>query len=356
MDSITGLFKTLVQIDSPSGEEQSAAQFVLEYLQNLGLHPELDEYGMIYCRIGNEENPKLFCSHMDTVEPGKGINVIEKDGYLQSNEKTILGGDNKASLSAILYSVKELVENDDSINIELLFSVREETDSGIQQFDAKRLESKIGFVFDAGNGDLGWITTSAPTLHDIVIEIHGRSSHASRPENGINTLEILMDMKEDLKLGRLDEFTTFNLGLISGGDATNTVPSMIRLSGDLRSTDSERFEIHKDHIENICNKYSKKWNTQIRVLWKPYAFGYTIDTQSEHYKKLEQFYKSLDISLNPNPTTSASDAGFLNHCGITTFCLGDGVENIHQTSERIEISKLSNLQKIVKTLMREFKT
>lgn len=355
MESITELFTTLVKIDSPSGEEQSVAEFVLRYLQNLGLHPEQDEHGMIYCRIGNDENPKLFCAHMDTVEPGRGIEVIKKDGYLRSNGQTILGGDNKASLAAILYSVKELVEHNDSINIELLFSVREETDSGIQQFDANKLESNVGFVFDAGNGDLGWITTSAPTLHDVTIEIHGKSSHASRPEEGINTLEILMDMKEDLKLGRLDEFTTFNLGLISGGDATNTVPSMIRLSGDLRSTDSERFEVHKNHIKTLCDTYSKKWNTQINVIWKPYAFGYSINTESELYKNVEQTYKSMDIELHPQPTTSASDAGFLNYSGITTFCLGDGVEDIHQTSERIKVSTLSSLQEIVKKLMKDFR-
>lgn len=354
MNNLVELFKTLVQIDSPSGEEQEVAEFVLAYLQNLGLHPELDEYGMVYCRIGTDENPKLFCAHMDTVEPGRGIEVIEKDRYLQSNGQTILGGDNKASLCAILYSVKELVENNEDLNIELLFSVREETDSGIQKFDVTKIESKVGFVFDAGNGDLGWVTTSAPTLHDLVIEIHGKSSHASRPEDGINALEILMDMKEDLKLGRLDEFTTFNLGLISGGDATNTVPSMIQLSGDLRSTDLERFKTHTEQIQIICDKYSKKWNTQINILWKPYAFGYNIDTESKLYTNLERHYRSLNLELKPNPTTSASDAGFLNHSGITTFCLGDGVENIHQTTERIKKDTLLDLQKIVQSLMKKF--
>lgn len=348
------LFTQIAQIDSPSGEEQQVAEFIIKYLKDLDLNPEIDDFGMIYCRIGEDENPSLFCAHMDTVEPGRGIKVIEEDGYLKSKGETILGGDNKVSLAAILFSLKDLLNSGVKLNIELLFSVREETDSGIQQFDTSILQSKTGFVFDGGRTDLGWCVTRASTIEDFVITLIGKGAHASKPEEGINALEMLLELKNHVSVGRLDEHTTFNIGLINGGNATNTIPSEIKLQGDLRSFDTALFDQHKKLINTAVNAISKQFNTQSKVEWIPYSKGYVIDEKSAEFEKVVIMYNDLGIQVHPIKTTGGSDANFLNNNGITTFCLGDGVEDPHTTEERISVENFEKLQRIVETLMQKY--
>ncbi|BCX13729.1 MAG: hypothetical protein KatS3mg085_261 [Candidatus Dojkabacteria bacterium] len=350
------LFKKLAEIDSVSGEEKELSNFVLNHLKKLGLNPVQDENFMIYCRTGESSFPKLFCAHLDTVEPGRGVKIIEKDGYLVSQGKTIIGGDNKVSLAAVLYTVEKLLKEGKSFDVELVFSVREETDSGIKDIDKSLIQSKVGFIFDLGGVDnFQDVVTQAPTIWDFKIEIIGKSSHGSRPEDGVNALNGLIEFKDRIKFGRLDEKSTFNVGLINGGDATNTVPGHISLAGDLRSTDHETFEMHKESLENSLKQIEKETGLHIKLEWIPYAFGYNLDTSSHNFKKLSQIYlDEFDIKLEHKAVTSGSDAGFLNYMGVETFCLGYCVENSHSVNERIKIDNFYKLQKIVNTLMVKF--
>ena len=65
-------------------------------------------------------------------------------------------------------------------------------------------------------------------------------------------------------------------------------------------------------------------------------------------------YQQLGLSLSPQKTTGASDAGFLNSIGIETYCLGDGVESPHCTNEKIKIDNLLKLTEIIEKLMTDF--
>ncbi len=348
---LINLFKELISIDSVSGEEQDISDYVMKFLKKLDLEPIRDKYNMIYCRIGDQPNPSLFCAHMDTVEPGRGIEVIEKDGLLISNGKTILGGDNKVALAAMLYSLKELLHSEKEPNIELLISVREETNSGIQQFDTNKIESKVGFVFDLAD-NLEEVVTSAPSIQDFEITIKGKASHASRPEKGINVLDVLNNAK--IRLGRIDPDTTFNIGKISGGDATNTVPSNLSLKGDIRSTDHKKLIDYRNQVEKALNTAASSLGAEVTFDWKPYCYAYKLAPENENYLSLLDFYRGMSYNLQGISTTGGSDAGFLNYKGIETFCMGYGVENIHTIDERIQISKFQKLEQIISQLMLNF--
>ncbi len=349
---LINLFKQLVAIDSVSGEEQKISNFVFQYLKKLSLRPIRDKNNNIYCRIGKSKSKSLFCAHMDTVEPGRNIKVIERNGFLQSNGKTILGGDNKVAVAAILQSLKEL--KDENLNLELLFTVKEETDSGIQLFNYNLIEAKTGFVFDISRGDLGIVVLNAPSIYDFQFEFFGKEAHASRPEKGINVLSFLMNLNKKIKLGRLDKKTTFNIGIFSGGIATNTVPGNLILKGDLRSLNIKKFFIYKNKIEKIIINQANKFNIKTFIKWLPYCDGYSIKRNDLIFLKVKKIYKSLDIDLKPISTNGGSDANFLNKVGIKTFCLGDGVYDPHTLNERIKISDFFKLKEIVKNLMLKY--
>ena len=61
-----------MRIDSPSDEEEAMAQHLTARLSALGFLVNRDAHGNV---IASEpgDNPLLLSAHMDTVEPGRGI-------------------------------------------------------------------------------------------------------------------------------------------------------------------------------------------------------------------------------------------------------------------------------------------
>ena len=98
-------FCDLVKIDSPSGEEDEIASFLSKKLTELGFNIFTDNYGNIIAKQG-EGNTLMLSAHMDTVEPGRNIQPIVDKDLIKSKEKTILGGDCKAGIAAILEGVE----------------------------------------------------------------------------------------------------------------------------------------------------------------------------------------------------------------------------------------------------------
>ena len=94
-------FCDLVRIDSPSGEEEAMAQELTRRLQALGLTVQRDAHGNV---IASDDGDALLLlsTHMDTVEPGRGIRPIVSGDRVHTDESTILGGDCKAGVAAIL--------------------------------------------------------------------------------------------------------------------------------------------------------------------------------------------------------------------------------------------------------------
>lgn len=354
-DPVINLFLKLVAIDSPSGEEKNISHFVFQYLKDLHLDPKVDKNNQIYCSINNDSSkrPLLFCAHLDTVEPGRGIKPVIRNGYIESSGKTILGADNKVAVASILYAIKEL--RLEKINVELVFSVREETDGGVKEFNYHQLRSKIGFVFDLTDETMEKVILKAPYIDDFLFQFHGQLSHASRPEQGVNVLSHFLSCFSRLPLGRVDKETIFNLGIISGGKATNSVPDYLEIKGDLRSLSEKKFFSFKKKIKEKIDFYTKKTKVKVDINWLPYCQGYRIKKNDSHYLQLKKiYYEKFNLKLNPIVSTGGSDASFLNSIGIKTFCLGDGAINSHSLQEKVKISNLIRLKKIIKTLIRDF--
>src|SRR5206468_239869 len=99
-----------------------------------------------------------------------------------------------------------------------------------------------GYVMDHAS-PIGEIVTASPTYHRIVAHLHGRAAHAGiRPEEGRSAIAAAAQAISSMQLGRLDPETTANVGLISGGTATNVVPERCRLEAEVRAIDESRVE------------------------------------------------------------------------------------------------------------------
>ncbi|MEG1427904.1 MAG: M20/M25/M40 family metallo-hydrolase [Oscillospiraceae bacterium] len=239
-------FLALTAFNSPSYQERETADFLLERLRNLGIFPEEDgsasviggNTGNIYACIDGDipNKPRLFSAHLDTVSPckSKKVSLGEK---ITSDGTTVLGADDLAAVACILEAITVLREEKLAHGpIELLFSPAEEVYSkGANAFDYTKMKSKLAFVPDY-DGSLGEAVNRAPTIISFSAQMRGKAAHAGfAPEKGISAIAAAARAVGKLKLGRIDEETTGNIGEIQGGVATNIVPESCTVKGEIRS-------------------------------------------------------------------------------------------------------------------------
>jgi len=240
------LFLELAAIPSPSGEEEAVAGRVRAYLRDLGIETEEDEAGNLLARLpGTSEGtgePIFLCAHLDTVPPLGPIEPVVEDGVVTNGAATILGADDKAAVAVLLEATRLLLsEGRPHAGVELLFTTREETGlEGAFAFDESRLEARLGFVYDY-SGAVGEVVVAAPSGRAIDVVFTGRPAHAGiNPEDGRSAIAAAARAISDLRLGRIDEETTANVGLIEGGSALNVVPARCRLAAEARSRDERK--------------------------------------------------------------------------------------------------------------------
>jgi len=345
MNKLIIIFKQLVQIASPSGQEKLISLYLKKWLEKNHFLFKTDKVGNIYAHNQISGQPLLLCAHMDTVQPGENICPIIKNGVIKSSGDTILGADNKAAIAALL-SVLE--ENKINRPLELIFSVKEETGGGIEHFPFAWVKSKLALVFDSANPP-GGIVLRSPHIINFYVEVIGKAAHASQPNQGVNALTFTLQLINQLKTGVLEKGETgINIGTIQGGTGINTVPETIKYSGEIRSYDEILF---KNHLKKIYQVHQKQLPAKIKFSTDGYCAGYTHQKNNKTIQAIDKIYKSLNLKTQYYQFSGVSDANVLHQHEIVTINLTDGVKYPHTVQEQMSIKDLVQLSKIIKEVI-----
>ncbi len=362
-DVIMEYFFQLVKINSPSKKEAGLAEKLKKDLAEMGFTVYEDDAaekcggstGNIIARLkGSAEiAPILLGAHMDTVSKGEDIEpVVDKDRII-SKGSTILSADDKAGVCAIIQGIKDaLKEGKRHGDIEVVFTICEEAGLlGARNLDLRYFKAREGFVFDS-SGDIGKIITRAPAQNKLDIEITGKAAHAGiEPEKGISALKIGAEALLGMQLGRIDEETTANIGVMKGGEATNIIPEKLEMKGEVRSLDMEKLKRQTDNMVETIEKTSKKYKgenkCEVSLLYK----AFNLDDQAGPVTKAENALKNIGIKPVKASSGGGSDANILNEKGILTVNIGAGFYNAHSIEEYIPIENLINLCRLVKVLL-----
>ena len=350
----------LVKIDSISKEERNLADFLIEKLEDFGLDVIVDQAGEkvksnsgnIIARLrGNikKATPIMFSAHMDTVVPGKKINPLLKEEKIVSSGKTILGADDKAAIAALLEALHIIKENNIPCgDIEIVFSICEEIGlKGAKNLDVSSLNAQMGFVLDAG-GQVGKIITTAPSQNSLQIIIYGKSAHAgSNPEEGINAIQVAGFALSRMKLGRIDEETTANIGIISGGKATNIVPDKVTLKGEVRSRKEEKLEKYTEQLKKITEDTAQEFKAKAEVKINKEYYCYNLSSDDRVVKIAMNAAKDIGLESLLRPSGGGSDANVFNKKNLPSVVLAVGMEKVHTLEEYILIKELKNTAKYI---------
>jgi tripeptide aminopeptidase len=358
-------FQALCRIPSPSGHERACADWVSAELRALGLDVLEDDAGPragsdagnLLARIsGRSGESILLCAHLDTVPLTAPVEPVVVDGGFENSGDGILGADNKSAVAILIELARRLAQavEPPPVGVELLFTVCEEVSlRGSKAFDSKLLESRFGYVFDHAT-PVGEIVLASPSHQRVIADITGRAAHAGvRPEAGRSAIAAAARAIAAMRLGRLDDETTANVGTIEGGTAINVVPERCRIEAEVRSLDEAKLEQAVTDIVDRLHDAANACECDLDVTVERMFQGYRTRAREPHIQLAEQALRACGYEPTHIVTGGASDANSLNAAGFSCTNLADGSERNHQPDERISIDALDGMFEVALALVEE---
>jgi tripeptide aminopeptidase len=313
--------------------------------------------GNIYCRLdsnGGRGEPVFFCAHLDTVPPEAAIEpVVGEDEIVRNGAGTILGADDKSAVAAMLEATACLVEEGRAHSgVELLFTPKEEVGLlGASAFDESRLAAKVGYVYDHA-GQIGEIVLGAPHQQKLDVRYHGRAAHAGMyPEDGRSAIAAASRAIADLRLGRLDEETSANVGRISGGTARNVVPEWCEFAAEARSHDARKLaDLIREMVETVTFAASLE-ECEVETQVSSISPGYRFRRDDLGVRLAAEALERVGREPAYIFSGGGADANVFNERGLQCVNLANGMTDIHTPDERIAVADLHEMVEVTLALV-----
>lgn len=222
------LLKSLIEIDSSSGKEETALLYIEALLQKSCFVTErIPVTETTFCLLAMTGNPRVILqAHIDTVLPY--IPFSEDDTRIFGRGSC----DTKGSVAAMIAAATSAEERG-LTNFGLLFTVEEETSFAGAKAAAQFFGQEKPF-FVVGEPSSLTPITSHFGIETFTITAVGKAAHTSMPENGVNAIELLLTAAEKLSQLKLGTGTLATIAQITGGIAPNIVPASAQLVFSMR--------------------------------------------------------------------------------------------------------------------------
>jgi tripeptide aminopeptidase len=362
-DEVLDLFVRLAGIASPTGAEREVADVVRRYLVDLGLGVHEDGSAAVTgCGCGNlvaripgrgETPPIALCAHLDTVPVERAPQVVVADGFVRTDGVTVLGADDKAALAVILVLARALVAQPPAGDVELVFTPGEEAGLlGAKALDLGLLTAQRVFVLDS-DGAPGTLVVASPTQKRIEAEFRGIAAHAGiAPERGRSAVVAAARAVAAMRLGRLDEETTANIGVLRGGTAPNVVAERCSLEGEARSHDAVKVTEQTEHMVQTIAAEAAAAGVDVEIDVHEAFRGYRHQADSPLLAIGTQAAALAGLQARRLDGGGGSDANVFNAAGLPALTLGVGFENAHSSQECMSLERLGELAAMAAGIVR----
>jgi tripeptide aminopeptidase len=286
----------------------------------------------------------MLCAHLDTVPLTDRVEVELLDGLYRNRRDAILGADDKVGVAVMIEAARRWAGSGAPCGCELVFTTAEEVGlRGARAFDAGALDAELGFVLDHA-APIGRMVVAAPTYYAVHAEFGGRAAHAGiRPEDGRSAIAAAAKAVDALRLGRIDDETTANVGVIHGGVAANVVPEACLVEAEVRSLDDAKAS---DAVRAMVDT----------ITWAASATETDVDTtMEEHFRayRIPESHPTVliasaalrDCGVEPvlTSTGGGSDASAFAAKGLSCLNLAVGVQHNHTPDERVSEAALAKV-------------
>lgn len=347
----------------PSTKQQWDMARTLECeLKDLGLEVLVTEncyvYGYLKSNCKNTESV-LFLSHIDTVDEVSGKNVSpqitkkDDDIIIKSDGSTLLGGDDKAGIAAIMTMLDFLVHSPEikHKSIEVIFSPDEETGHGMDKVPLEIIKSKFAYTVDGG--DEGEMESECFNAWSASVNFSGKACHTGDAKSGgmINANLMASDFISKLPENMRPETTENKEGFIAvmniKGNIENACIELL-----LRSFYIEEIEKEKKIIENAILETNKKFSGKGSVKFEQQYLNMKekLDSAPEVISNLEKAYKDADVKIIRKSIRGGTDGSRLTEMGIPTPNIFTGTHEFHSKNEWVSLNQMSKATDILVNL------
>jgi tripeptide aminopeptidase len=354
-------FVRLCEIESPSGRELEIARAVRAELETIGLEVSEDDTasetgaqcGNLLARLPGPAGGRtiMLGAHLDTVPLADRVEVQSLDGVFSNRREAILGADNKAAVAVLLEVARRYGESA-PVACELVFTTSEENGlRGARAFAVSRLGADFGYVFDHAS-PVGELIIAAPAYYHLRAEFSGQAAHSGiRPEAGRSAVAAAAKAIEAMQLGRLDEETTANVGLIQGGTATNVVPAHCRLEAEVRSLDEQKAALRMGEMVDALTWAASSTETDVDTAIAKQFDAYRIPVSDRCVAVAAAALRDCGIEPAYVATGGGSDANAFEAKGMRCLNVANGTEANHTPEERVSVAALETMLDVTLRLL-----
>lgn len=378
-DEQVKVLKDLIAINSVNGNEEAVADYLDKLFKQHGIESHVDRFGdhraNLTVDFGQGDSVLGITGHMDTVAIG------DRDKWQHDPFTPTLDGDRLYGRGAA----------------DMKSGLAAQVIALIQLHDAKKLPAgHVRFIATAGEEygtpganrleaagvakDLAALVVGEPTGGNVVyahsgslnyrIISKGRSVHSSRPEDGKNAIDALVDYcvkersifdvaKPDPYLGQVKHSVT----VINGGEQVNTIPDSATLEGNVRPTktfDNDKvIAAIQQAVAEVNQQGGAQLTFQLIHSFRPVASDPDSQFVQGALQAAQAAYKPLDDHPQPALKTinGATDASvFVKHNpDLPVIVLGaDAWDAAHQINEYTTVSSFKATIDIYQQIITHF--
>lgn len=372
----------IIRLKSLSGNEQAVAERIVREMTILGYDEvTVDPYGNVIGKIcGEGKKSILFEGHMDIVDvptPEKWsvdpFGGVIRDGKLYGRGAS----DMKAALAAMVYGAAELVGLQHDSDIYVVAVVHEEIFEGVGF--GKVLDVIRPNVVVLGEPNDLEIAIGQKGRAEIVLETLGVNSHSAHPEKGVNAIDHMVLLLNEVNKLPVLESELLGKGILVATDivsspypGTSIIPNHCRVTLDRRLLEGETRQSVLAPIQDILQVLGEKYpNFSAKVSFaleelhtytgkslKSERFypGWTLGKENELVQLATRIYNELDIEPVIRTyqfcTDGSESAGIRK---IPTIGIGPGRADLaHVVDEHISIDRIVSAAEIYSGLARSY--
>jgi succinyl-diaminopimelate desuccinylase len=355
-ESTQSILADLVAMPTVTGNydaNHEALDYIENFLSKHGLHVKRFAWNGVESLVATTRKTKtptvFLAGHIDVVPaPEDQFQMQEREGKLYGRGVI----DMKGAVAAYLGVVRDLGGSVHNYDFGILLTTDEEVsgfDGAARLADAGYLP-KVMVLFDGGSN---WnLEKFAKGVWHATLETSGKNAHGSRPWEGINAVDALITVLQDIKTlfpkNQSLKTSTLNIGIVRGGKAINQIPARASASLDMRFV-SPAEQLHiKDRIEKIAKKHGAILTTEVEAApvindpGNPYLVSFARHTEEVIGRPVEwitsnashdgRFFAWRGVPLAVTYPTGA------NHHGPEEYLHKEGLEQMQQIFRRYILS------------------
>jgi tripeptide aminopeptidase len=331
---------TIQAIPAPTFDEFKRAEYVRDQFTNHGLLDiDIDDLGNVYGRMAGQstEHAVMVIAHTDTVFPHETDLTLKYDG------DRIYGaglGDNSLGVAGLLSLIDCVKRLGYPLARDIWFvaTTREEGmgDLGGMRGAFERLKDRVGAVLNIEGMAYGYIYHEGIAVRRLKVTAHAEGGHSWANFGNTSAIHGLVEL--GAKITALtppnNPRTTYNIGMIGGGQSINTIASEAYFALDLRSEASSALETFENQIrDQIKRLTTDKLTFTVEVVGDRPSGQIAVD---HAYVKMAM--RALELNGTKGLLATGSTDGNISLAGgCPTVTLGVTTgDNAHRLDEYIE--------------------